>query len=69
MRRQITELACDNMRRGSKYATIYKTSMQQHAKDGLKPRWADLNYAQISGHNAKMKAPKTHTSMHTNWLT
>ncbi|GMP24367.1 hypothetical protein CsSME_00001655 [Camellia sinensis var. sinensis] len=38
MQQHVMELACDNMRRWSKHTTIYKTSMQQHAKDGLKPR-------------------------------
>ncbi|GMP41193.1 hypothetical protein CsSME_00011378 [Camellia sinensis var. sinensis] len=60
------------MRQHAKIEQAYNNMQDKHAttcKDGLKPRWADLNYAQISGHNAKMKAPKTHTSMHANWLT
>ncbi|GMP62481.1 hypothetical protein CsSME_00024577 [Camellia sinensis var. sinensis] len=60
MQQHVMELACENMQRWSKHTTICKTSMQQHARDGLKPKWANLSYAQISGHSK--------ANMHANWL-
>ena len=56
MQQHVMELACDDVLRWSKHRPIYKTSMQQHARDGLKPKWANLSYAQISGHSDELLA-------------